>query len=411
MSKKLNRFLALESAEVIEQRLEGSEEPVVPVETAEQELGEVEEALDESLDVHDELSALANQVQTDSENGKLSAEALGYANALAKVHLSRVGLGALATGMESTYSPESIGKRVKEVWEMVKKFIKMMYDKLVAFFKSIFSKFGKTKEELKQKEEELKTELKTSNRELPNKETKDEPKSTNDGSVRVTQAMRRLFWKHDTKEEMLSRLKLETASLGVFLTKLCPNALNYIQDRLSFLLEQAKKAGSEGSSYVFPEPGDEWLPDTSGLTGDGRKMDLDTYNLTLPLGYIFQVALSDVSPEHSIVRVRDVFNEAEDSYDKETVEAVTLEESIDLVSECGTILNDVEKLKPTFEKVVGLLKQISELNLKLGTSDGVDKLVSVIKRQVKHTSNFEGSVLSCVKRYVDTVSDYALAKS
>jgi hypothetical protein len=176
-------------------------------------------------------------------------------------------------------------------------------------------------------------------------------------------------------------------------------------------LEQAKKAGSEGSNYVFPEPGNEWLPDTSGLTRDSGSADLDAYNLTLPLGYIFEVALVDVSPERSIVRMRDVFDEHRDSYDKETVEAATIEESIDLVSECGTILNDVEKLKPAFEKVADLLKQISELNLKLGTSGGTDELVGIIKRQVKYTSNFEGSVLSYVKRYVDTVSDYALAKS
>ena len=155
MSKKLNRFLALESAEVVEQRLVGSEEPTVDVETAAAELGEVEEALDESLDVHDELSALANQVQTDADNGKLSQEALSYANALARVHLNRVGLGGLRTGMESTYSPESIGKRVKDVWEMVKKFFAEMLKKLKAFFSSSSKKSEELKEEIKQQKVKL----------------------------------------------------------------------------------------------------------------------------------------------------------------------------------------------------------------------------------------------------------------
>jgi hypothetical protein len=147
---KLNRFLALESETIIEQRLEGSEEPTVGVEAAAAELGEVEEALDESLDVHGELSALANQVQTDADNGKLSAEALGYANALAKVHLSRVGLGGLRTGLESSYSAESVGSRIKEVWEMVKKFVTEFLRKLNLFFQSFFSASGRRVKECEQ---------------------------------------------------------------------------------------------------------------------------------------------------------------------------------------------------------------------------------------------------------------------
>jgi hypothetical protein len=154
MSKKLNRFLAMENEAIVEERLE---ETAAPAEAAAEELGEVEEALDTSLDVHQELSTLADQVQADSEAGVLSEEALGYANALAKRHLKKVGLEQLGTGFESSYSQEGIGQRLKDLWNMIVKVVSEFLAKINDFIQTHLTRAGYYVKRAKSLTEKLKT--------------------------------------------------------------------------------------------------------------------------------------------------------------------------------------------------------------------------------------------------------------
>ena len=366
---KLNRFLAMESETIIEQRLEGAEESTVDVETAAEELGEVEEALDESLDVHDELSALANQVQTDADNGKLSAEALGYANALAKVHLSRVGLGGLRTGMESTYSPEGIGSRIKEVWEMIKRLAKQLYEKLTAFFKSIFS----DAEKLEKKAEATKEEATSSEFKRKESGANALPK------IQVRQSFAALFHKGATTESVLNDLQSGQQNIAKLVKEYWPKLVTYRCELVAFLLKEVATAASSPDSYKYPEMSENWNIPNFGLTETERDSDRIAA-LDLPLDHAFEVVVSHSGAHANTWKITPKSTQDDTSSVGELVDCPTGGKLAEFSAITILLSAYARSINKDGQKIADLAKTISALKIPDSDNPEIKKLADSLKR-------------------------------
>jgi hypothetical protein len=366
---KLNRFLALESETIIERRLEGSEEPTVDVETAAEELGEVEEALDESLDVHDELSALANQVQTDADNGKLSAEALGYANALAKVHLNRVGLGGLRTGLESSYSAESVGSRIKEVWELIKRLAKQLYEKLTAFFKSIFS----DAEKIEKQAEDTKEKANSSEFKKKENETNTLPR------IKVKQSFAALFHKGSTTESVFNDLESGQKDITKLVKDYWPKLVTYRCELVAFLLKEAATAASSPDSYKYPETSENWNIPNFGLSETEHESD-QIANMDLPLNHTFAVIRSHSGPHANTWRISPKDTQDDTSSVGMVVDCPTGGKLADFAGITILLSAYARSANKDGQKIADLAKNISAMKMPESDNPEIKKLADSLKR-------------------------------